>query len=113
MNVTDLPSTAFVDAVTATNGDPSTSVSASVIVPVAVASPSVACIGFDNVNVNVSFPSATRSRFVSTNTDRPVSPAGNVSKPFVAVKSVPLCAVPLDVLYWTETCRSLLFDSNT
>ena len=87
--------------------------SASVIVPVALALLTVACIGLDNVNVNVSFPSATRSRFVSTYTVLPMSPAGNASKPDEGVKSVPLSAVPLDVLYWTETCRSLRFDSDT
>ena len=71
--------------------------SLSLIVPVAVASPSVAFAGLDSVSVNVSFSSSTESSVVATLTVFEVSFAANVSVPDAAVKSVPLVAVPPDV----------------
>ena len=71
--------------------------SSSLIVPVAVALPSVAFAGLDNVSVKVSSSSSTESSVVATLTIFEVSFATNVSVPECAVKSVPLVAVPPDV----------------
>ena len=78
--------------------------SLSLIVPVAVASPSVAFAGLDNVSVKVSFSSSAESSVVATSTVFDVSLAANVSVPDCAVKSEPATAVPSDVAYWTVTC---------
>ena len=87
--------------------------SSSLIVPVAVASPSVAFAGLDSVSVKVSSSSSAESSVVATLTVFVVSPAVNVSVPDCAVKSVPPVAVPSDVAYSTVTCRLLAADSDT
>ena len=59
--------------------------SLSLIVPVAVASPSVAFVGLDSVSVKVSFSSSTESSVVAMLTVFEVSFAANVSVPDWAV----------------------------
>ena len=95
----------------AVNG--TTSPSSSLIVPVAVESPSVAFAGLDSVSVKVSFSSSSESSVVSTLTVFDVSFAANVSVPDAAVKSVPLVAVPPEVAYATVTVSLLAGDSET
>ena len=73
--------------------------SLSLIVPVAVASPRDAFVGLDNVSVKVSISSSLASSVVGTLTVFDVAFASNVNVPLVAVKSVPLVAVPLEVAY--------------
>ena len=80
-------------------------VSSSLIVTVAVASPSVAPVGLLNVSVKVSSGSISESSYTNTGTRFKVSPGSKVSGlkgMFEAAwKSVPLVAVPLDVAYST------------
>ena len=83
------------------------------IVPVAVASPSVALVGLDSVSVKVSSSSAAESSVVATLTVCEVPPTSNVSVPDAAVKSVPLSAVPPAVAYSTVTCAPVAADSDT
>ena len=87
--------------------------SLSLIVPVAVESPSVAFVGLDSVSVKVSFSSSTESSVVATLTVFDVSFAANVSVPDAAVKSVPLVAVPPEVAYATVTWSLLAGDRDT
>ena len=84
------------------------------IVPVAVALPSVAPTGFASVTVKVSSDSAVRSLRRGTDTDcGSLLFAGKVTVRDTALKSVPLLAVPLDVATSTVTRSLLGCDSDT
>ena len=74
-----------------------TAVSSLVMVPVAVAVPSVAPVGADSVTVRVSVGSTVVSPVTATLTCWESTPGAKVMVPDVAVKSAPAVAVPLAV----------------
>ena len=90
VKTTGLPSTPLAAATLSDSGS-----SLSVIVPVAVAVASVTSAdAFNSTSVKVSSGSSTLSSRVTTDTVLDISPDVKVSTPDVAVKSMPLVAVP-------------------
>ena len=90
VKTTGLPSTPLAAATLTDSGS-----SLSVIVPIAVAVASVTpADALDSTSVKVSSGSSTLSSRVTTDTVLDISPDVKVSTPDIAVKSMPLVAVP-------------------